>query len=55
MPDARWSPGPASTGETGSGLGLAVVRQIVTASGGRAALVPSPSGGITATASFASM
>jgi len=48
----RFWRGPASTGETGSGLGLAVVRQIVTASGGQASLSPSPSGGITASASF---
>jgi signal transduction histidine kinase len=45
--DRFWR-GPARTGEKGSGLGLAVVRQIAVASGGEVELLGEPSGGIRA-------
>lgn len=45
--DRFWR-GPARTGEKGSGLGLAVVRQIAAASGGEVELLGEPSGGIRA-------
>ena len=45
--DRFWR-GPARTGEKGSGLGLAVVRQLAAASGGEAELLGEPGGGIRA-------
>ncbi|MFM2047264.1 MAG: hypothetical protein RL383_1341 [Actinomycetota bacterium] len=48
----RFWRGPASTGESGSGLGLAVVRQIATASGGHVRLDAAESGGVRAVAQF---
>ena len=51
----RFWRGPASTGESGSGLGLAVVRQIAAASGGHARLDASSTGGVRAVARFAAV
>lgn len=48
----RFWRGPGASGESGSGLGLAVVKQIATASGGDAWLTATPGGGVTACASF---
>lgn len=45
--DRFWR-GPATTGDAGSGLGLAVVKQLAVASGGEAELLGNPGGGIRA-------
>lgn len=50
----RFWRGPGAEQGTGTGLGLAVVRQLALASGGDAWLSPEPGGGLRASASFVS-